>query len=997
MSHNASSEALEQEVQELRKALEQERANKTLPEQAPSTERSGEETFKSLDFLYKTSVELYRSRPIQDIYALIGRHLQEIVGKAVVVINSYDPPANVFEVQTILGLGTYTESIIRLLNKDPVGMQFEMNDADAKKTIQAGRLSKGPTGIYELSFQSIPKGLSRTIEVLLNAGEIYVIGFTSQEELLGSAVIITRRGKNEKYVQDHTRLIETYINQAAIALQRHIVEKALLQSEKKYRFVVDNALSGIFVIQDGHYQYVNARAAHIFHTTREHLLNSALYECVHPDDRELCSKRVNIRKNGGTTDELLEHRIIDGNGDVKWVEVRGISVDWEGKHASMSFVNDITERKEQEEFYRLLLQNSHDIFVIIDENGKETFVSESVAQITGMTVEEVLGTVGFDLIHPDDVTRVKDNFAWLLQHPGKSRRVEYRHRHKNGSWVHLEALGTNLLHHPVINGIVINIRDCTDRKKAENDIQEARKFLESAIEQSPSGILIAAAPDVSIQFANHAAKDILGVESTALTGINFSRDTKAWQTLYSDGSPYPSEDLPLSRAALRGEITQDEEFMIRDSAGSVKWVKANAAPIYGADDRITSGIVVFHDITARKQAEEQRENFKNQLQQAQKMESVGRLAGGVAHDFNNMLSVILGNTELALDQVHSNQPLHLNLTEIQKAAQRSTNVVRQLLAFARKQTIAPRVLDLNETVEEMLKMLRRLIGEDIELIWKPGLDLWTVKVDASQIDQILANLSVNARDAIAGVGRLTIETGKKSFDEAYCAAHPGFMPGDFVMLAVSDTGCGMDAETRKNLFEPFFTTKEVGKGTGLGLATVYGIVKQNSGFINVYSEPGQGTTFRIYLPRHRMLDTPVRAEEPVAVETRGTETILLVEDEATILKMTRMMLEHLGYSVLAALTPGEALDVARKYGNEIHLLITDVVMPEMNGRDLAARLLSFYPDLKWLFMSGYTENAIAHHGILDEGVNFIQKPFSRQELSLQVRKVLDAEDPFAAA
>jgi CheY-like chemotaxis protein len=357
-----------------------------------------------------------------------------------------------------------------------------------------------------------------------------------------------------------------------------------------------------------------------------------------------------------------------------------------------------------------------------------------------------------------------------------------------------------------------------------------------------------------------------------------------------------------------------------------------------------------------------------------------------------MLSVILGNTELGLQEVDATQPLHDNLQEIYEAAQRSTNVVRQLLAFARKQTIAPKVLDLNETVEEMLKMLRRLIGEDIDLSWQPEYDIWPVKMDPAQVDQILANLSVNARDAIDGVGKLTIETGKVSFDETHCAKHPYLVPGDFVLLAISDDGCGMDKETLDNIFEPFFTTKGVGQGTGLGLATVYGIVKQNNGFINVYSEPNQGTTFRIYLPRHHTVDEPVRAENISDFEVHGDETILLVEDEATILKVTRVMLERLGYTVLTATTPGEAMEVAKEQGYEIDLLMTDVVMPEMNGRELAGKLLSLYPNLKWLFMSGYTENAIAHHGVLDESVHFMQKPFSKQELSIHVRKVLDEKN-----
>ncbi len=288
-------------------------------------------------------------------------------------------------------------------------------------------------------------------------------------------------------------------------------------------------------------------------------------------------------------------------------------------------------------------------------------------------------------------------------------------------------------------------------------------------------------------------------------------------------------------------------------------------------------------------------------------------------------------------------------------------------------------------------MLRRLIGEDIDLIWKPASHTWPVRMDPSQIDQILANLCVNARDAISGVGKLTIETGRQTFDAEYCKKHPGFIPGDFVVLAVSDNGCGMDEDTMKNLFEPFYTTKEVGKGTGLGMATVYGIVKQNNGFINVYSEPNQGTTFRIYLPPC-IAETETlekKPSDPIILD--GTETILLVEDEPSILRLTRMMLERMGYKVLAAGNPGEAIALAREHAGQIHLLVTDVIMPEMNGRDLAKNILSTYPNLKRLFMSGYTAKVIAHHGVLDEGVNFIQKPFSRKQLGAKVREALDGD------
>ncbi len=395
------------------------------------------------------------------------------------------------------------------------------------------------------------------------------------------------------------------------------------------------------------------------------------------------------------------------------------------------------------------------------------------------------------------------------------------------------------------------------------------------------------------------------------------------------------------------------------------------------------------ELAERKRAEEEKEKLQAQLLQVLRMESVGRLAGGVAHDYNNMLAVIIANAELALEQVAPSEPLYDELQEILQAARRSAEITRQLLAFARKQVISPEVLDLNETVEVMLKMLRRLIGEDIDLAWLPGAGVCPVKVDPFQIDQVLANLCVNARDAIAGVGKVTIETGNVAFDEAYCAEHPGFAPGEYVVLAVSDDGGGMDKETLDQLFEPFFTTKEMGRGIGLGLATVYGIVKQNNGFINVYSEPGQGATFKIYLPRHAAKVEGKRREGPAAPEVRGSETILLVEDEPAMLRTTTLILERQGYTVLAASTPGEAIRLAREHADEMHLLMTDVVMPEMNGRDLAKHLLSLYPHLRRLFMSGYPADVIARHGVLDPGVHFIQKPFSMKGLAVKVREALD--------
>lgn len=400
-------------------------------------------------------------------------------------------------------------------------------------------------------------------------------------------------------------------------------------------------------------------------------------------------------------------------------------------------------------------------------------------------------------------------------------------------------------------------------------------------------------------------------------------------------------------------------------------------------------IAFLRDISERKHAEEKSKKLQDQLNQAQRMEYVGRLAGGVAHDFNNMLSVIIGFTEMVLDKVEHGSTIHEDLLEVLNAAERSTDLTRQLLAFARKQTVTPKILDLNETVEGMLKMMRRLIGENIDLAWLPGKNVFPIKMDSCQIDQLLANLCVNARDAIADVGKVTIETTVAAIGEEYCADHPESIPGEYVILSVSDNGSGMDNNTKTHLFEPFFTTKELGKGTGLGLATVYGIVKQNNGFIYVYSEVCLGTTFKIYLPCYVGDADQHKNNDPDIPATSGDEAIIVVEDEPSILKMAKSMLEQQGYTVIATPKPSEAISISKESKMKIHLVITDVIMPEMNGRDLVKNLKLFNPELKSLFMSGYTANVIAHHGVLDDGVNFIQKPFSTKDLATKVRAVLD--------
>ena len=447
---------------------------------------------------------------------------------------------------------------------------------------------------------------------------------------------------------------------------------------------------------------------------------------------------------------------------------------------------------------------------------------------------------------------------------------------------------------------------------------------------------------------------------------------------HADGSVLPIDSCRVRQTLKesKGTHADDEVFWRADNSSFA--VEYRSYPQL-QEGKVIGAVVTFTNITGRKQLEEQ-------FRQSQKMESVGRLAGGVAHDFNNMLSVILGAAELSKCRLAEGEPVWQYLEVISKAAKRSSEITRQLLAFSRKEVVSPRPVNLNPQIVEANKILARLINEDIKLSFRPSDQLWTVLIDPSQVDQILMNLSVNARDAMPEGGSLTIETGNIHITCDYAYLHQNARPGDYVQLTVSDTGCGMDKETRKHIFEPFFTTKGVGTGTGLGLATVYGIVTQNNGFISVYSEPGQGTVFKIYLPRLADDTTVDEAALPAAPAFSGT--ILLVEDEDMLLWLATKLLEEMGYTVIQAPTPSRAITLCQREGQKIDLIVTDVVMPEMNGREMMNRIKEIRPDIKVLFMSGYTADNMAQRGIVDEGMHYIQKPLEMNKLDEKIRQVL---------
>ena len=498
-----------------------------------------------------------------------------------------------------------------------------------------------------------------------------------------------------------------------------------------------------------------------------------------------------------------------------------------------------------------------------------------------------------------------------------------------------------------------------------------RERLSTAIEQSVETIVITDRQG-NIRYVNPAFERITGYTKTEIWGQNprFLKSGEHSMSFYKE----------LWDTISDGRVWKGK-FVNRHKDGSLFSEEATISPVFDAAGKIVNYVAVMRDITKE-------EKLEQQFRQAQKMESVGRLAGGVAHDFNNMLAVILGYSELALAKLNPADSLYKELQEINKAGRRSADLTTQLLAFSRKQTIAPQALDLNDAVSNMLKMLRRLIGEDINLVWIPGANLGTIHIDPAQVDQLLANLCVNARDAIDGVGKVIIETDNVVFDKDYCLTHSYAKQGAYIMLTVSDNGCGMDEKIKEQIFEPFFTTKAPGEGTGLGLATVYGIVKQNEGLINVYSEPGQGTSFKLYFPLYKGADNVEKVQKEKELPVGHGELVMVVEDEEAILELAQSLLESIGYSVLAAGSPQEALRLANKKNIKIEILMTDVVMPGMNGKELANQLLVLYPEMKVLFMSGYTSNVIAHRGVLEEGVNFITKPFTLPDLAHKINETL---------
>jgi two-component system, cell cycle sensor histidine kinase and response regulator CckA len=767
--------------------------------------------------------------------------------------------------------------------------------------------------------------------------------------------------------------------------ERKQAEEALLESENKFRSFAEQAITGINIIQDGVFKYVNPKFAEMFGYTVEECLNGMPFKnLVYAEDLATVEEQVGRRISGGTGAAHYTFRGLKRNGQIFHVEIYGSAIVYQGKPASTGTILDITERKraekalaESEEKYRRIVETANEGICAADADNLVTYVNQKMADMLGYLPEEIIGKPLTHFFFPEDLADHQEKWSHRIQGLGETYERRFRRSDGGECWTNISVTVIRS-EDGRFTGAFGMLTDITERKQAEIALRMSEERFSRFFRASPVGTSILRLIDNKFADVNDVFLGLFGYTREEVIGQN-PLDLGIW--------PDPEDRVKMVEILKKQGRVKDFETRFRWKSGEIGDVLFSGEVIEVAGQQYLLGLT--HDITERKRADKERKKLEQQLFQAQKIESVGRLAGGVAHDFNNMLGVIIGRAELALNTHVSADQLQHNLKEILKAGLRSADLTRQLLAFARKQTAILQILDLNSTIPDMLKMLRRLIGEDIGLSWQPGPDLWKVKIDPSQVDQILANLVVNARDAISGIGSITMRSENVVIDDSISTETPEFIPGEYVLLTVSDSGTGMSQEVRENIFEPFFTTKEVGKGTGLGLSTVYGIVKQNDGFIYVASEPGKGTTFKIYLPRFKAETAQVPPEEAAGMPPAGTETILLVEDDEAILNLGKMILENLGYMVLAAQTPVDAVRLAEVHPGGLHLLITDVVMPEMNGRELAERLGAIRPNLKCLYMSGYTADVIAHRGIIDQGVSFIQKPFLSDDFAARVRQVLD--------
>ena len=773
--------------------------------------------------------------------------------------------------------------------------------------------------------------------------------------------------------------LSTVIGVARLVLTQYRLSGAAEEHKESLillRAVTEGTTDAVFVKDfNSRYLMINSAGARMLGRRVQEIIGKSDSELFPPDMARQIMARDRRVIESGQTRTYEEFGITSGPERVHLATLGPYRDASGGVIGLLGISRDITEHNRAEQRFRSLVQSSSDLIVTLDAGGVMRYVSPSSERVLGYRAELLPAQSVLTYIHPDDADRFRAFFTRILRKPGSSAEEGYRFSHSDGSWAELWVVGTNLLHDTNVQGIVVNCRDISAQKRAEKARVDAEMRYRTLVEQLANVTYIA-------KLGLHGEWLYVSPQIEATLGFSPSEWMNEPGLWISRVHP---EDRRLveatEEATFSGKPFRAEYRMFRRD-GSVIWVNDTAAVVHDSDgNTLLHGVMV--DVSDRKQLE-------TQLRQAQKMQAVGRLAGGVAHDFNNLLTVITGYAYSLLEREHvSPDEIRRCAERIGSAADRAAALTRQLLAFGRRQVLEPRVLNLNAVVAEMDKIVRRVVTEDIQIVTRLGSGLGSVKADPAQIEQVVLNLVINARDAMPQGGVLTIETANMELERGYADEQSAVRPGSYVMLAVSDTGTGMDAETQARIFEPFFTTKETGKGTGLGLSTVYGIVEQSEGYIWVYSEPGHGSCFKTYLPR---VDQPAQALPNPAIEIsaiRGTECILLVEDDRMVRDLAHSVLSNCGYAVMAPDRIENLKSMCHEYASRVDLLLTDVVMPGFSGRDLARYLTSLRPDIRVLYMSGYTDHAIVHKGLLDPGIWFLAKPFTPAALAAKVREVLD--------
>jgi len=868
------------------------------------------------------------------------------------------------------------------------------------------------------------------LEELVQLGEVDRVGAPSLDwmgvplkhgDVTFGVLALQTYETNIRYGEKEKELLTFVSRQIASAIESRRSQDAMRESEAKFRAVAESAATGIYIHNAERFLYVNRASEQISGYSREEFMQMHPFDLVHPDFRDVLKQRAAARLRGEDAPSAYEFKMLAKSGEERWLDFSAGTVMFGGERAILATAVDISERKRAEALQAALYRIADKASTVGDLSELYREIHLIVGQLMyarNLYIalhDAATQTISFPYYidesepapEPRKPSRGLTEYVLRTGQPLLATPEEFQGLLRSGEVVAVGVDSVDWLGVPLKNGAetfgVLAVQSYDDKVRfteKERDIltfvsqhvaaaiehkrsQEALRLSEaryrSQVQSAVYGIYRSSVEDRFLD-VNPALVQMLGYDSTdELLGVSLARD------VYDD----PEDRLRLINEYAASKKVDSAQVRWKKKNGSSIIVRLSGRAILGPTGAAEAFEMIAEDVTERQGLEEQ-------LRQSQKMEAVGRLAGGVAHDFNNLLTVIKGYSELMLDELGATDPMRAEVEEVERAADRAAALTRQLLAFSRQQVLAPKVIDLNAVVSNMDKLLKRLLGEDIDLFAVLDQKLGTVRADPGQIEQVIMNLAVNARDAMPKGGKLTVETMNVRLDESYAREHASVKPGNYVMLAVSDTGIGMDQLTLSHVFEPFFTTKEQGKGTGLGLSTVYGIVKQSGGYIWVYSEIGIGTSFKVYLPRvDAVADTirPATAADP----HRGHETVLLVEDEDGVRALIRQVLHRSGYTVLQAREGGEALLLCERHEGKISLLLTDVVLTQMSGTELAQRLLQIRPDMRVLYMSGYTDEAIVHHGVLNAGSAFLQKPFTNESLARKVREILDAPPPAKSA